>query len=185
MGTRIARLPSIEVASPCTVSWDGMRGDDTVRFCGKCRLNVYNLSAMTQAEAAAHIAAREGRMCVRFYRRPDGTVMTRDCGSVARKVARGAFTIICTFVALVLTGSAIGLDTWMTSVRWPAFLGGAGARRGTATMGAPVPPKGWLPRPPSPRAIMGEPIGFPTRNAIMGALVLPKRTAKKAHRGTR
>ncbi len=30
----------ITVRTPCTESWDAMRGDDRKRFCGKCRLRV-------------------------------------------------------------------------------------------------------------------------------------------------
>lgn len=56
-----------------------MVGDDRVRHCAECKLNVYNLSAMTRREAEELIASREGRLCVRFFRRPDGTILTRDC----------------------------------------------------------------------------------------------------------
>jgi hypothetical protein len=69
----------LTIASPCPASWDDMEGDDRVRFCGECELNVYNLSAMTESEALKLIAEREGRVCVRMYKREDGTVMTRDC----------------------------------------------------------------------------------------------------------
>jgi hypothetical protein len=72
-------LELITVPVPCQASWDGMRGDDRVRFCSKCRQRVYNLSEMTRKAAAALVAAKEGQLCVRFYRRPDGTVITRDC----------------------------------------------------------------------------------------------------------
>jgi hypothetical protein len=112
-------LRRLEVVSPCTVSWDSMRGDDNVRFCGECRLNVYNLSGMSTPDALSLVARREHRVCVRFYRRPDGTVVTQDCGSAARRAARLMFGAICTFIALVLAGTAAGYETWMTEVRWP------------------------------------------------------------------
>jgi hypothetical protein len=112
-------LRRLEVVSPCTVSWDSMRGDDSVRFCGECRLNVYNLSGMSTPDALALVARREHRVCVRFHRRPDGTVVTQDCGSAARRAARLMFGAICTFIALVLAGTAAGYETWMTEVRWP------------------------------------------------------------------
>lgn len=112
-------LRRLEVVSPCTVSWDSMRGDDNVRFCGECRLNVYNLSGMSTPDALALVARREHRVCVRFYRRPDGTVVTQDCGSAARRAARLMFGAICTFIALVIAGTAAGYQTWMTEVRWP------------------------------------------------------------------
>src|SRR5262245_30686562 len=72
-------LDRIQVARPCAASWDSMKGDDRVRHCSVCRLNVYNLSGMTRREATDLISTVEGRLCVRFYRRKDGTILTRDC----------------------------------------------------------------------------------------------------------
>jgi hypothetical protein len=73
------RLEDVRVAAPCNVSWDTMVGDDRVRFCGKCEKNVYNLSAMPREEAEAFLADRGGNVCVRLYKRADGTVLTEDC----------------------------------------------------------------------------------------------------------
>jgi hypothetical protein len=56
-----------------------MIGSEQMRFCGQCNLNVYNLSGMTRDEAESLIARNEGRLCVRFYRRTDGSIITRDC----------------------------------------------------------------------------------------------------------
>lgn len=56
-----------------------MSGDDRVRFCGVCRLNVYNLSGMTRRDATELVQLVEGRLCVRFFRRKDGTLLTSDC----------------------------------------------------------------------------------------------------------
>lgn len=72
-------IHGIEVAAPCNVSWESMTGDDTARYCHSCSLNVYNISAMTTAQAEALIIEKEGKLCVSFYRRYDGTVLTRDC----------------------------------------------------------------------------------------------------------
>jgi hypothetical protein len=72
-------LENLRIATPCKADWDEMKGDDTVRFCGKCEKNVYNLSAMTRDEGEALVRAKEGRMCVRLYQRSDGTVLTNDC----------------------------------------------------------------------------------------------------------
>lgn len=81
-------LDAIRVASPCPMDWNSMQGDDQVRFCGKCQLNVYNLGAMSADEARGLIEKSEGRICVRFYRRHDGKVLTRDCPSGVRTVRR-------------------------------------------------------------------------------------------------
>jgi hypothetical protein len=76
---RLAQLNQIEVASPCHVPWEQMAGDEKVRFCEACQLHVYNLSAMDAEEAAERISQDDGRLCVRFYRRTDGTLLTQDC----------------------------------------------------------------------------------------------------------
>ena len=72
-------LSNIKIASPCPANWDEMYGDGRKRFCGECKLNVYNLSGMTRDEAESLIMKAEGRLCVRFYRRADGSVITQDC----------------------------------------------------------------------------------------------------------
>jgi len=56
-----------------------MIGNDRTRFCSQCELNVFNLSAMTRAEAEHLIANAETRLCLRFYRRRDGSIITQDC----------------------------------------------------------------------------------------------------------
>lgn len=97
-------LARVRVASPCRVSWDGMEGDARVRFCRECNLNVYNLSEMTGAEAASLIAATEGRLCARFYRRADGKVLTRDCPKGLRaarlRVSRAAGAALAAVLSL-------------------------------------------------------------------------------------
>ena len=72
-------LNSIRVAAPCHVPWDSMAGDERVRHCGSCELKVFNIAAMTTAEAHELITTRAGRLCVRLYRRADGTILTNDC----------------------------------------------------------------------------------------------------------
>jgi len=79
MGKSSIPLELVKIASPCSASWDAMHGDNYVRHCNQCRLNVYNLSALSRSEAESLIAATEGKRCVRLYRRADGTVITRDC----------------------------------------------------------------------------------------------------------
>jgi hypothetical protein len=72
-------LNNIQIASPCSADWNEMFGDDRKRHCGDCKLNVYNLSGMTKDEAESLVMNAEGRLCVRFYRRADGSVITQDC----------------------------------------------------------------------------------------------------------
>jgi hypothetical protein len=70
---------TVRVASPCTESWEKMEGDERQRFCARCQLNVYSLSALTIGELEALVQRTEGRLCGRIYQRGDGTALTRDC----------------------------------------------------------------------------------------------------------
>ncbi len=72
-------LDNIRIAQPCKADWDSMKGNDRVRHCAECNLNVYNLSEMTKDEAEQLVLHTEGRLCVRFFRRRDGRVLTSDC----------------------------------------------------------------------------------------------------------
>lgn len=97
----------LRIASPCRAPWENMDGDDRVRFCRECNRNVYNLSVMTETEARGVIAEREGRLCVRFYQRRDGTVLTSDC-PVGRK---RSFLLAGARTAVAMAGVAVGLTT--------------------------------------------------------------------------
>jgi hypothetical protein len=81
-------LDDIQVASPCRVPWNDMKGDRRVRSCAECKLKVYDLSAMSRKDAIELVQRTEGRLCVRFYRRADGTVMTEDCPWPVRAAKR-------------------------------------------------------------------------------------------------
>ncbi len=56
-----------------------MQGNEQVRHCSDCSLRVYNLSAMTKAEADFLFANSSGKLCVRLFRRSDGTVILDNC----------------------------------------------------------------------------------------------------------
>jgi len=81
-------LPNLRIGFACKQRWEDMVGDDRVRACGGCDRPVFNLSSMTRDEAERVLATRGLTPCVRFYRRPDGTVMTTDCPTGARPERR-------------------------------------------------------------------------------------------------
>jgi hypothetical protein len=116
---KLPMLEDVRVATPCGVSWDTMTGDDRVRFCGQCKKNVYNLSAMGRAEAEALVAEREGPMCVRLSRRADGTVLSGDCpvGVRRRRVRIAAFSAVGG--SLVALGAALGISRFFTREKPP------------------------------------------------------------------
>ncbi|HVG38198.1 MAG TPA: hypothetical protein VM870_02855 [Pyrinomonadaceae bacterium] len=103
-------LDHVKVAAPCPANWDQMVGGERVRFCSQCNLNVYNLSGMTNREAESLLVNSEGRLCVRFYRRADGSILTKNCpvglGALARKVSRAAGAL---FSALLSFGAGVGM----------------------------------------------------------------------------
>ncbi len=75
-------LATFKIPTPCPMDWDLMRGDDRVRFCGRCGKDVYNLTTMSLDEVASLLSGvreRGERRCVRLYQRPDGTLTTSAC----------------------------------------------------------------------------------------------------------
>lgn len=105
-------LKHVRVAAPCRADWNRMTGNAQVRFCDSCSQNVYNLSSMTRREAEALIRNTEGRLCVRFYRRADGSIMTRNCPVGLRalkrrvsKIANAAASAVFTFLAGLALGT--------------------------------------------------------------------------------
>ena len=161
-------LNNIKVASPCSADWNEMIGDARKRFCGECKLNVYNLSEMSKQDAEQLLIQSEGRLCVRFYQRNDGTVITQDCPvgwkafkqRVSKVSAAVASLIIGIFTSLGLTAavsqSSVGKNLkFLTVLTTPTPI---------RLMGAIAPPKSTpTPKPtatpkasPSPRVIMGD-----------------------------
>lgn len=65
----LVNIQNIRIAAPCPADWNKMIGDERVRHCAECNLNVYNLSAMTEREVQKLIARSHGQsranMCLR------------------------------------------------------------------------------------------------------------------------
>src|SRR5580704_3229908 len=95
-------VDELRVASPCSAPWGSMEGDDYARFCGECKKHVYNLSVLTRAEGNELIREKEGKLCVRYYRRFDGTVLTADCPVGLRMVRKQYVLAKAKFVAAAL-----------------------------------------------------------------------------------
>jgi hypothetical protein len=117
---------------------------------------VYNLSAMTAEDAEALLVAHEGRrICGAFYRREDGTVLTRDCpvglalvrAKMARVVARASAVLGLAISSAVLFGDLVrgeparlrNIDPFAKIVAW-------------ITPAAPLPLA--MPKPPPPGNMM-------------------------------
>jgi hypothetical protein len=97
---------TLRIAAPCPMSWDSMVGDNRVRFCDKCQLNVYNTSLMSATETVQLIKEKEGRVCIQLYRRSDGTVITDNCPvglRAVRNAAKAVLQVICAAIGLMLS----------------------------------------------------------------------------------
>jgi hypothetical protein len=96
----LPRLDDIRVAAPCDVSWDEMVGNGRARHCDQCKKQVFNISAMSRADAEVLLREHVG-ICVRFYRRFDGTVMTSDCPvGIRHRLSARAIKALITTAAL-------------------------------------------------------------------------------------
>jgi len=124
-------LKQVRVASPCKERWDEMSGDEHVRFCGRCEKNVYDLSSLSSEQAESLLRERGESMCVRLFRRSDGTVLTSDCPVGGRK----------RFWRKVTAGAAAGLAAGFTV----AALGGH--QQGGMVMGEMEPMMGQMVAP--------------------------------------
>jgi hypothetical protein len=164
-------LRQLKVAKPCPADWNAMTGNDRMRFCGQCQLNVYNLSGMTRTEAERLVTQAEGRVCARFYRRADGTVLTQDCPvglrAVKQRVSRWATAV---FASVLGFFSGVGVVAGLGEKREPEYL------MGQMTIQAQSEP-----------AIMGD-VAAPLtefeqgKTVVMGAMPLPQRAPLKKRR---
>ena len=138
----------LRIASPCEEKWESMRGDERVRFCARCSLNVFNVKELTEVEVRALFLKAEGRVCGRIFRRRDGTVLTRDCPTGLAKLRRKALVGLTLAVSLVLavigfrigaakrceTGSS-NLEGWFSRVIEQRFIDARETLRETKTFG--------------------------------------------------
>jgi hypothetical protein len=117
-------LDHVRIAAPCQADWDEMVGTDRVRYCGQCHLNVYNLSSMTKSDAESFIVRNEGRLCIRFYRRADGSILTEDC-PVGLQAARQRVSRFVRASASAFLGffAGLGLTYATQEFREPDFMG--------------------------------------------------------------
>ena len=100
-------VDELRVATPCTEDWAGMEGDNFARHCGECEKNVYDLSMLTRAEGNELIREKEGHLCVKYYQRFDGTVLTADCPVGLRALRRQYLRTRAKFVAAALAVWAV------------------------------------------------------------------------------
>src|SRR5215212_7541929 len=143
-GRRMAKFTSplegVRVAAPCKADWGKMVGDERVRYCNQCSLHVYNLSGMTKREAEGLVANAEGRLCVRYYARADGSMLTRNCPVGLRALKQRVSRIAgATLSAVIGFFAGLGLNFGLTPAPTHQIMG---------AMAAPVQLKRTRPSPP-------------------------------------
>ncbi|MBL8910159.1 MAG: hypothetical protein JNM17_05570 [Archangium sp.] len=101
----------IRIASPCTEDWASMSGDERVRHCAKCKLNVFNTREMSEDDVRAMLIAKSngGRVCARVYRRRDGTILTKDCPTGVAAIRRKAVMAVATAASMLMAGTAYAM----------------------------------------------------------------------------
>jgi hypothetical protein len=162
-------LESLRIASPCSADWQDMGGDDRVRFCGRCEKNVYNLSMMTRVEAETLVAEKEGKLCVRFYQRSDGTVLTNDCPVGVRRVRLRQR--MWASIAGAATSAALLLGLFGGRARADLSVGDGKATTQAQPQHAAVRAGGLAPPRMGKMAVQGEPAVVPPKppQPLMGA----------------
>lgn len=184
-------LDDIQIASPCHAAWNDMVGSDKVRFCASCQKNVFNLSGMQRSEAIELLRATEGKACVRFYRRADGTVLTEDCpvgvALLVKKAKRMTLAAAAVSVGAVAAVLAVLGGHFAFTKKACERLDDVKTTLTTTTVSAPpTPPRPVMGTPPAmpPEplmgdVVMGEPVPEPPREELMGKPAPPPRGEMK------
>ncbi|HLY08589.1 MAG TPA: hypothetical protein VKW04_04685 [Planctomycetota bacterium] len=118
----------LKISSPCPKSWEDLIGNDRIRYCGQCQLNVYNLAQMRPAEVDALVRRTPGRLCGQLYVREDHTATVRDCPRARSgrrwrtlwTITAGALVVIFGLVCRTLNRpDTRGLPRWIrTAANW-------------------------------------------------------------------
>ena len=89
-----------------------MTGGDFIRHCAECNKNVYNLSELNAEQAVDLIREKEGGLCIRLFRRSDGTILTADCPVGLRERTRRVMRRSAALFASVFTfGLFVGCES--------------------------------------------------------------------------
>jgi len=132
---------------------------------------------MSRSEAEHFVTSGEGRICIRYYRRRDGSIITRNCpvglqalkrkmSAVARAVCSGVLTFL----------SAVGLYETLGSIfREPPMMGTMAIERELLPLPPQVPVATDIPlvqgemvyapqiKSPEPRVLMGRIVAVPPK----------------------
>jgi hypothetical protein len=169
-------LDQVRVASPCSADWNEMVGDDRVRFCLSCEKHVFNLSAMPREEAEALLRERlGGELCVRFYQRADGTIMTQDCPVGVKKKRRKMLALAVAGAGAMAAAAMVSLTRTQGKCANPVGMGGGEQVKmgepsvepmvmGTVAVPPPAAPTTDTPHPPGGPSHVAAPKPLPKKS---------------------
>lgn len=152
-------LDRMSIASPCKADWNEMVGDERVRFCLHCEKNVYNLSSMSREGAEELLRSQLGDgVCVRYYQREDGTVLTQDCPVGVKKKRRKKIAMAAAGASML--AAAATFASRRTVLQGEPVLMGAVAvpiQNVSPPLDEPAPPS-----PPVPSSSVTDPSNEPS-----------------------
>ena len=129
-------LSRVRVASPCSARWEAMSGDERARHCSACDKTVYDLSALTADAAEALLRERGEGLCVRLFRRADGTVLTADCPVGGRRRRRRALMLFSVGAAVSSVAAAASVSVWAPAQEPRVAYESRSRSRGSELLGA-------------------------------------------------
>src|SRR5436309_13405991 len=134
---------------------------------------------MTKRDAEHLIAETEGRLCIRYYRRTDGTILTKNCPVGLRalkrrlsRVAAATASAVLSFLAGILAVTGLKESSLIPAMTKGAMINIEKPKvvPTTGTYGSPQPMMGVVaPRRPTiesleqGRAVLGKPLEYGKR----------------------
>ncbi len=128
MTTRKDTLQRLQVASPCSSSWEAMNGDGRRRHCLECDKAVYDFARLTPREINGVIEASQGELCARLTRDEWGRLVTLQPPSPADPLASRRPSPLVTAVVTAALGLSGTAWTAQATPAAPTAEQGAGSR---------------------------------------------------------
>lgn len=120
MPQSIRSFDRINIPAPCDADWDSMIGNDKVRFCEHCNLQVTKLSSLTHQAAINLVARSEGRLCVRLERRASGGLIMKQSAPRLHQIARRASRLAAGAFSATLSLATASAQTSVPNQQLPA-----------------------------------------------------------------
>jgi hypothetical protein len=97
-------LENLEIKNPCSINWDEMTGDEGIRYCGKCRHQVYNLSEMPKRRALKILNQPNAKVCVSYLQDEENQTIRLTNLSIFEQYS---FKVISAILTIIFSLTAI------------------------------------------------------------------------------